>query len=133
MRNLPSELSFTVNGKKVIIFHATPKKNTLYWYDDRPEKFFREMAEQVDADILFYGHTHRPYRKDIDGKVFINAGSVGKPKGGDPRACVALLEITAKEVKAEFIRVAYDVEKTASAKVKSGPRPYFAERLRQGK
>jgi predicted phosphodiesterase len=76
MRNLPSELSFTVNGKKVIIFHATPKKNTLYWYDDRPEKFFREMAEQVDADILIYGHTHRPYRKDIDGKVFITMREV---------------------------------------------------------
>jgi putative phosphoesterase len=133
MRNLPSEISFTVNGKTVIIFHATPKKNNLYWYEDRPEKFFREMAEKVDADILIYGHTHRPYRKDVDGKVFINAGSVGKPKDGDPRACVALLEITATEVKTEFIRVAYDVEKTASAIVKSGLPPYFAEKLRQGK
>jgi putative phosphoesterase len=133
MRNLPPEISFAVNGKKVIIFHATPKKNNLYWYEDRPEKFFREMAEKVDADILIYGHTHRPYRKDIDGKVFINAGSVGKPKDGDPRACIALLEITAEEVRNEFIRVAYDVEKTASAIIESGLPPYFADKLRKGR
>ena len=133
MRNLPPEISFAVDGKKVIIFHATPKRNNLYWYEDRPEKFFREMAEKADADILIYGHTHRPYRKDIDGKVFINAGSVGKPKDGDPRACIALLEIAAEEVKTEFIRVAYDIEKTAAAIIESGLPPYFAEKLRQGK
>jgi putative phosphoesterase len=133
MRNLPSDISFTVNGKKVIIFHATPKKNNLYWHEDRPERFFTEMAEKVDADILIYGHTHRPYRKDINGKVFINAGSVGRPKDGDPRTCVAVVEITEEEVKTEFIRVAYDVEKTASAIVRSGLPPYFAEQLRQGK
>lgn len=133
MRNLPSAISFTVYGKKVTIFHASPKKNNLYWYEDRPEKFFREMAEKVDADILIYEHTHKPYRKDIGGKVFINAGSVGKPKDGDTRACIALVEITAEDVKTEFVRASYDVEKTASAIIERGLPPYFEEKLRQGK
>ena len=43
---------------------------------------------------MIFGHTHKPYRKDMNGKIFINAGSVGKPKDGDPRACVAIVEIT---------------------------------------
>ncbi len=133
MKNLPSEISFTVNGKKVIIFHASPKKNNLYWYEDRHEKFFREMAGKVDADILIYGHTHKPYRKDIGGKVFINAGSVGKSKDGDTRACITLIEISKGDVKTEFLRAPYDVEKTASAIIESGLPPYFAEKLRQGK
>jgi UDP-2,3-diacylglucosamine pyrophosphatase LpxH len=60
------------------VFHATPRKNNLYWYEDRPEKFFREMAGKADADIMVYGHTHKPYRKDFNGRIFINAGSVGK-------------------------------------------------------
>ncbi len=98
-----------------------------------PEKFFREMAEKVDADILIYGHTHKPYRRNIGGRVFINAGSVGKPKDGDTRACIALVEITAEDVKTEFVRASYDVEKTASAIIESGLPPYFAEKLRQGK
>ena len=130
---LPFEIQFSVDGKKVIIFHATPGKNNLYWYEDRPEKFFREMAEKVNADVLIYGHTHRPYRKDLYGKIFINAGSVGKPKDGDTRACVTLVEITGGDVKTEFVRVPYDVEKTASAIIQSGLPSFFAEKLREGR
>lgn len=104
MEELPHEVSFTVEDKKVALFHASPLKKNLYWYENRPEKFFKEMSEKVDADILVYGHTHKPYRKDLDGKVFINAGSVGKPKDGDPRACVVVIEITHDSLFAERLR-----------------------------
>lgn len=133
MKNLPTGIKFTAEGKKVWLFHATPKKNNLYWYEDRPEKFFREMAEKGDADVMIYGHIHKPYRKDINGKVFINAGSVGKPKDGDPRACAAIVEITQAGIKAEFIRVPYDLEKVAAAISASGLPDYFAGKLRQGR
>jgi putative phosphoesterase len=130
---LPPEITFTVHGRNVTLFHATPKKNNLYWYEDRPEKFFHEMAEKANADILIYGHTHKPYRKDFGSKIFINAGSVGKPKDGDSRACVTLIDITVDTVKVEFLRVRYDVEKAAQAIVSSGLPEYFAERLREAR
>ncbi len=132
MKNLPAEIKFTAESKKVWLFHATPKKNNLYWYEDRPEKFFHEMAQKGDADIMIYGHIHKPYWKDINGKVFINAGSVGKPKDGDTRACAAIIDITLDEVKTEFLRVHYDVEKVASAISTSGLPVYFADKLRHG-
>ena len=130
LRNLPFELSFSVHGKKVMLFHATPKKNNLYWYEERPEKFFHEMAAKIDADVMVYGHTHKPYRKNIGSKIFINAGSVGKPKDGDPRTCVTLVEITADNVNVEFLRIPYNVQKTAEAIVASGLPPYFADKLK---
>lgn len=130
LKKLPFSLSFTAEGKKALLFHATPSKNNLYWYEERPEKFFREMAAKTDADVLIYGHTHKPYRRDFSGKVFINAGSVGKPKDGDPRACVTLIDITADGVKVEFLRVPYDIEKTAEEIIASGLPEYFAERLK---
>jgi putative phosphoesterase len=130
---LPVEITFTVHNRKIALFHATPRKNNLYWFEDRPEKFFREMAEKIDADVLIYGHTHKPYWKDFGNKIFINAGSVGKPKDGDPRACVALIEITADRVNVEFLRVPYYVEMAAQAIVSSGLPEYFAERLKVGK
>lgn len=130
---LPSEITFTVQRKKAALFHATPKKNNLYWYEDRPEKFFHEMTEKTDADILIYGHTHKPYWKSFGNKIFINAGSVGKPKDGDPRPCVTLIDITAETVNVEFLRIPYDVEKAARAIVTSGLPAYFAERLKEGK
>jgi putative phosphoesterase len=132
MQALPPERTILAEGKRVKLFHAAPHKNNLYWYEDRPEKFFREMAGKSDADVLVYGHTHKPYRKDLDGKIFINAGSVGKPKDGDPRACFTVLEITPGAVSADFIRVPYDVERVAAAIVSSGLPPSFAERLRKG-
>lgn len=132
MKKLPFEIRLTVDGRKIIIFHASPGKNNLYWEEDRPEKFFMEMAAKTDADTLIYGHTHKAYRKEIGGKIFINAGSVGKPKDGDTRACFTLVKITGGDVKTEFIRVPYDVEKTASAIIESGLPPYFAEKIREG-
>jgi putative phosphoesterase len=130
---LPVEITFAVHGRKVALFHATPRKNNLYWFEDRPDKFFQEMAGKIEADILIYGHTHKPYRKDFENKIFINAGSVGKPKDGDPRACVTLIDITLDNVNVEFLRVSYDVEKAAKAIVSSGLPEYFAERLKEAK
>jgi len=133
LKGLPASLRLSADGRTVLLFHAAPHKNNLYWHEDRPERFFKEMGEKTDADVLVYGHTHKPYRKDFGGKVFINAGSVGKPKDGDPRACVALIEITPDAVTTEFLRVEYDVEKTAAAILEQGLPAYFAERLRQAR
>ncbi len=133
MKKLPDSLLFFSSEKRVKLFHAAPHKNNLYWYEDRPDKFFHEMAEKADADIIVYGHTHKPYKKELSGKTFINAGSVGKSKDGDPRACFAVIEMTPNSVTADFIRVPYDVEKAATAIITSGLPPYFAESLRQGR
>ncbi|MEW6089208.1 MAG: YfcE family phosphodiesterase [bacterium] len=133
MRNLPAEISFSAHGKRVKLFHATPHKNNLYWYEDRPDKFFLQMAEKTDADLMVYGHTHKPYRKDIMGKIFINAGSVGKPKDGDTRTCVALINIADEGIKSKFFRIPYDVEKTVQTIRESGLPAYFADKLREGR
>lgn len=133
MKGLPFEIAFSAHDKRVKIFHATPLKNNLYWHSDRDEDFFLHMARKADADIMIYGHTHIPYRKNLNSKVFINAGSVGKPKDGDIRTCVCIVDITADNVKSEFLRVPYDIEKVASAIIESGLPSYFAEKLRMGR
>lgn len=133
LKTLPFSISFAAAGKRVQLFHATPSKNNLYWFEDRPDKFFREMAEKTDAEVMIYGHTHKPYRKDFKGKIFINAGSVGKPKDGDPRACITLLTITTDKVNVEFLRVPYDVQKAADAIVASGLPSYFADKLKEAR
>ncbi|HZD60042.1 MAG TPA: metallophosphoesterase family protein [Anaerolineae bacterium] len=133
MRSLPRELSLFLYGKKVTLFHASPLKNNLYWYEGRPSRFFDEMAARTDADVLIYAHTHIPYRKDVSGRVFINVGSVGKPKDGDTRTCVAMVNIRARGVTVEFVRLPYDVKKVATAIMESGLPPYFADKLRLGR
>jgi len=61
-----------------------------------------------------FGHTHKPYVKTVDGVLFVNAGSVGKPKDGDWRACYAVIDI-GPAPSAAFHRVEYDSAAAAAA------------------
>jgi len=133
MAALPKEIRFEADHRRVVLFHASPHKNNIYWFEDREDKFFLQMAEKADANVMIYGHTHKPYRKDLEGKVFINAGSVGKPKDGDPRTCVTMVEITSEAVRSEFVRVPYNVEIVAAAIRESGLPPALADKLLEAK
>ncbi|MEE9532349.1 MAG: metallophosphoesterase family protein, partial [Syntrophobacteria bacterium] len=132
MKDLPFSIRLEAAGKRIHIFHATPVANNLYWYEERSEKFYRRMTKQADADVLIFGHTHKPFRRELDGKVFINAGSVGKPKDDNPQTGFVLIDVDNTEIKSRFIRLDYDVEKVASAIIKAGLPPLFAEKLRVG-
>ena len=41
--------------------------------------------------MLVFGHTHKPWVHEYGGVLFVNCGSVGKPKDGDPRGAFAVL------------------------------------------
>ena len=66
------------------------------------------------------------------GRHIINAGSVGKPKDHDPRACYLHLIAEGKTLSVEFIRVPYDVSQAAQAIEATDMPDEFAEMLRQG-
>ena len=44
--------------------------------------------------MLVFGHTHKPWVHEYGGVLFVNCGSVGKPKDGDPRGAFAILDAT---------------------------------------
>lgn len=105
-------------GPRVILVHGNPVLNTVYWTEDRPDRFCLRMADRLGAkagDVVAFGHTHEPWHRAIEGIHFVNAGSVGRPKDGDPRAGYALVDVGGEAVGVEFVRVAYDVERAAAA------------------
>lgn len=66
-------------GPTLILVHATPRLNTIYWTEDRPDDFCRKMATDAGAragDVMAFGHTHRPWHRTVDGVHLVNAGSV---------------------------------------------------------
>src|SRR5690606_10761845 len=72
-------------GPAVILVHGTPTLNTLYWTEDRSDDFCLSMAEKAGAkrgDVICFGHTHKPWHREIAGIHFVNTGSVGRPKDG---------------------------------------------------
>lgn len=126
-----------VAGPRLLLVHGNPVLNTVYWTEDRSDDFCRKMAAQLGArpgDVVAFGHTHRPWQRTVDRIRFVNAGSVGRPKDGDWRACYAIVEIGGEEGRraprvgpggdelpgreaapVEFVRVEYDLERATAA------------------
>jgi predicted phosphodiesterase len=119
----------------VILVHGTPTLNTLYWTEDRPDSFCLKMAEAAGArsgDVICFGHTHKPWHREVEGIHFVNTGSVGRPKDGDWRAGYVVLDVGGETPAAEFVRVEYDLE-AAMAGIRESDLPDdFAEYLRTG-
>ena len=113
-------------GPRVTLVHGTPTLNTVYWTADRSDDFCRKMAAQAGlraGDTIAFGHTHLPWQRVVDGIRFINTGSVGRPKDGDPRAAYVLLDLGGGDaapgdlngdIAAEIVRVEYDLARAAA-------------------
>ncbi|GGH32651.1 metallophosphoesterase family protein [Dyadobacter endophyticus] len=150
LRTLPSHirLDFQLNDKplSVLLVHGSPRRINEYLFEDRDEKSMLRIMEQASADVMLFGHTHKPYHRILDSAASdgtehfrhaINIGSVGKPKDGDPRGGYVILHINAdastsskESITVEFIRFEYDVEKAAQA-VELSPLPNsYADSLR---
>jgi len=122
-------------GPRVVLVHGTPTLNTLYWTEDRSDDFCLKMAGHAGAkpgDVIAFGHTHKPWHREVGGIHFVNTGSVGRPKDGDWRAGWVLLEVGAHPPRAEFLRVGYDLERAARGIEESGLPDALADYLRTG-
>lgn len=114
LRSLEQEIRLDVNGRRLLLVHGSPRSRNEYLFEDRPASSFQRIARDARADIIVFGHTHRPYVKQVGQVLFVNAGSVGKPKDGDWRACYVVLEPAAPGP-VQFVRVPYDVRSVAAA------------------
>lgn len=151
LRTLPAHIrvEFRLNNDQLnlLLVHGSPRKINEYLFEDRDEKSLLRIMEEAEADILCFGHTHKPYHRTLPTEPgehphyrhAINIGSVGKPKDGDPRGCYVILTINPDSsianrdaVQVEFVRFDYDVEKAARA-VEDSPLPNeYADMLRKG-
>lgn len=143
LKNLPDNMQF----KDFLATHGSPTDRDCYlftWEDVLPHLSY--VAES-QYDLCFFGHTHSPgifsadgiYSVDEDSKFalgegktfFINPGSVGQPRDGDPRAAYGLYNSAKREY--EHVRVAYPVEVAAAKIIEAGLPAFLAERLALGK
>ncbi|HOZ48273.1 MAG TPA: metallophosphoesterase family protein [Candidatus Hydrogenedentes bacterium] len=127
--------------------HGAPGDRDTYlfsWEDIIPHV---PLVEDQDASLCFFGHTHCPgifstdgvYSIDDDGRFvlgngktfFINPGSVGQPRDGDPRAAFGLFDTESSTF--QQIRTSYPVQEAASCVTKVGLPTFLAERLLVGR
>lgn len=78
IKSLPDELKISIDGKKVLIYHASPWNK----FEGRiyPDYQHFEKFQDIDSDVLILGHTHYPIIKKIGCLTLINPGSCGQPR-----------------------------------------------------
>ena len=134
LRQLLQHIPLQLGDLKVLLVHGSPRRINEYLYEDRPDSSLERLLDLAEADVLVCGHTHIPYHRVLpSGRQVVNAGSVGKPKDGDPRACYVVLEANGHDLEVGFIRVPYDVEQAAQAIEASEMPDEYAQMLREGK
>lgn len=144
-------LPLRIQMGNVLLVHGSPRRpvNEYIFPDDIYTNNTKLLAifEKVDH-ICFVGHTHVPgvFLEDPDfygideldyhypiidsEKAIINVGSVGQPRDQDTRASYVVVS----DDKVEFVRVEYDVEKTADMILANPHLDNFeGERLREGR
>lgn len=129
------------------LVHATPDKPDR-WHYMIETSHARRSLKSMNTDICLTGHTHRPgafvrngegliHFQDatslplINGQTYIiNAGSVGQPRDGDPRACFGILDT--EERRFVLRRVSYPIENTQRKMLDLGLPEFLIDRLSLG-
>ncbi len=132
LRLLPRELRIQAGGYRLHLVHGSPRRINEYLLNDRDPRTYERLAAAEDADVLVFGHTHAPWHREYGRVHFVNVGSVGRPKDGDPRAAYTILRLAPGRVEAESVRVGYDAEETARAALAAGLPAELAESFRTG-
>ena len=129
MRELPFDTRFEVGATAVHLVHGSPRRVNEYLFEDKPASLYERLAAAESGDVLVFGHTHKPWLRSHGGVLFVNCGSVGKPKDGDPRGAFAVLEAGGNGVAVTIERVEYDAAAVAAEVRAVGLPGEFAEKL----
>ena len=111
------------------LVHGSPRKVNEYLFEDKPARLYERLAAAEEADVLVFGHTHKPWIREYGGVLFVNCGSVGKPKDGDPRAAFARARGRRRPRARHIERVEYDAGAVAREVAAAGLPAEFADKL----
>jgi predicted phosphodiesterase len=124
-------LPFEATIGDTLFVHASPVSDIEAFAAKADADADDQLLAGVEADRVVFGHSHLQFtRRSASGIELVNAGSVGLPWDGDPRAAYATIG-DYNDVLA-LHRVEYDVEEAAAA-VEALGAPWAlatAERLR---
>jgi predicted phosphodiesterase len=114
LSELPDALSLDAD---TLVVHGSPRHIRDAVLASTPEAELDRMFAGHPARLAFMGHTHRPLIRTTAARRLVNAGSVGLPLDGDPRASYALAEKRSDrdDWTVEIRRVAYDLDAAIAA------------------
>lgn len=105
---MPFQLDLSApDGSKITVTHASTQGTRKGIFIGTPDEELRQKIVTTSA-LFCVGHTHLPLIRRLDQTLVVNAGAVGLPFDGDPRAGYAQIEWHSGRWSAEIIRLNYD-------------------------
>ncbi|OLS23540.1 MAG: hypothetical protein HeimC3_24460 [Candidatus Heimdallarchaeota archaeon LC_3] len=133
LNNLSPIETVTIDEKSVQFCHGSPQfplDEYTFNFTSQQDAIF-EFMNFIDINILFLGHTHIPYIREVNGKIIANPGSSSQPRDGDNRPSYIVFDI--KNGLGKIERVSYDYEQIIKMTSEAGLPAQLGERLRKGK
>jgi len=135
-------------GDELECCHGTPFDEDAYVFDEMDALYALQASRRP---LCLYGHTHIPASLVFDGssvdygtikgdqtimllagtRYLLNAGSVGQPRDGDPRAAYGVVDLDRRAF--SVYRVDYPVERAQTSILDAGLPDVLAQRLRLGR
>jgi predicted phosphodiesterase len=109
-------LPYLYSQEGLSLVHASPGD---LWRAPMPNASDDELQStyaSLGAQIVVYGHIHRPYIRRLHGMTIANTGSVSQSYDGDRRASYLVIDGESITIR----RVEYDVESEARELLRSG-------------
>lgn len=140
------KLEYTLPIEHFTLVHSTLDMPDMWGY------VFDKMEAEANFNcqkraLCFFGHTHVPLAFEraaevvgglyerihvaLGRKYFINVGSVGQPRDGDPRAAYVVYDMASNQI--ELRRIAYDIEAAQQRIHTAGLPERLAQRLASGR
>lgn len=79
--NLPSRVTLELEGLKFLIQHNIGQISRFY-------RKLQDTELNHFPDVIIFGHTHHPIIQKVDNTLFMNPGSAGSPRGGQPLSVI---------------------------------------------
>jgi protein phosphatase len=108
LKQLPLDKELGLGEYLFYLTHAVPGDLYRYLEKDISDEYLREMLKFTSAQVVIWGHTHKPWIRKLDDRLIINPGSLGQPRDGNPQCSYAVWE----DGKASIIRQDYDRQTT---------------------
>ena len=140
------KLKLSYKNKDLTLVHGTLHEPEQFHYMLDLQSAYMTFS-LMKTRVCFVGHTHVPgifalksdeisyitrgsYSFGKDEKIIVNAGSVGQPRDGDPRAAYCIYDTDKSMI--EIKRCGYDIQAAQKKIVKAGLPEFLAERLAEG-
>jgi putative phosphoesterase len=129
---LPLHAEVKRGNTSFCLVHSVPS-NTLYGHYGEDSERWPVEVDSTNVDVLFVGHTHKPFVKMVGGRTVCNPGSLGQPLHGKPEARYAIWEDGSIELKGFDYPVEETIRKVMAMPVENKILLMLAKVLRKGK